>query len=238
MKPDLINKIKSRGYWRINFQPLVATQKLKTLSECMDIVEKNQVALRGWNYPHFPLRRDDLASIETGNNFYQGWIDWWNHKEFWRMYQSGQFLHYLAIREDWFEEDGWYQDLAKQIKPRMALSVVGTIYQITEIYEFLSRLARSDMYNEGVDVNISLNNTLNRKLWLDDSRRAPFSYDRKTGTEKIEIPKHKYEKDKLINQTRDLALEVIIYIFERFDWPQPPLETIKRDQDNLLSRRV
>lgn len=237
MKSDLIEKIKSRGYWRINFQPLVAVQKLKNLSDCKNLVEKNSVVLRGWDYPHFPNRSDEKTGLEPGNNYYQGWIDWWSHKEFWRMYQSGQFFHYLGLREDWYEEDGWFGDTAKEIKPGSSLSVVGTIYQITEIYEFLARLARDGIYEEGVDVNISFNNTLNRKLWLDDLKRAPFSYDRKTGAEKIEIPPHKYKKDKIVNQARDLALEIIIYIFDRFDWPQPPVETIKRDQDNLLSRR-
>ena len=41
MKKDLIQKIQSKGYWRINFQPLIVTTKLKTLGDCCKIVEDN-----------------------------------------------------------------------------------------------------------------------------------------------------------------------------------------------------
>src|ERR1035441_3490152 len=107
MNKPILDKIKSRGYWRINFEPLVYEQKLKTLGECKDIIEKSQVELRGWNYPHFPRRTGTDVGLESGDKFYEGWIDWFNHIEFWRMYQSGQFLHYFAVREDWSESDGW-----------------------------------------------------------------------------------------------------------------------------------
>jgi hypothetical protein len=41
MKEGLIDKIKSNGYWRINFQPLVDSIKLKSIDDCAQIVEKN-----------------------------------------------------------------------------------------------------------------------------------------------------------------------------------------------------
>ena len=65
-----------------------------------------------WDYPHFPQRRGDDTDLVPGNNYYEGWIDWGAHKEIWRMYQSGQFINYKAVEEDWFKEDGWYGELA------------------------------------------------------------------------------------------------------------------------------
>jgi hypothetical protein len=236
MKEDLINKIKSHGYWRINFQPVVAIQKLKALADCRNIVEKNSVSLRGWNYPHFPQRQSNDTGIETGNNFYQGWTDWECYKEFWRMYQSGQFLHYLALREDWWQSERGILCNRKDITPGTILGVIMTTYQITEIYEFLSRLARNGIYDEGVIVNISLNNTLNRKLWIDDPRRMEFSYDRVVGTDRIELPIKRYRRDEIIVQSKTLAFEAIIYIFERFSWDNPPIDAIKKDQEALLTK--
>ncbi len=237
MKPELIEKIKSRGYWRINFQPLVHVQKLK-LGECRDIVEKYNVELRGWNYPHFPRRIGDDTGLDPCENFYEGWVDWRNHTEFWRMYESGQFLHYLALREDWMESDDWVNVHQLRISPKTVIGIIGSIiWQLTEIYEFLSRLTTTGIYDDGVRVFISLNNTKGRKLWIDDTIRIGFSTDYKTGAEKIEFTK-KYTKEDVITTPKELAFEVIIYICDRFGWNRASVEVIKKDQDDLLNRRI
>jgi len=232
---EIVEKIKSRGYWRINFQPLVNSQKLKKVSDCKDIVEKNNVSLRGWDYPHFPSRTNELG---LGKNFCQGWIDWGFLKEFWRMYQSGQFVNYLALREDWFDVDDWYGERTKSIIHGSCLEIIWTVYQITEIYEFLSRLANKGIYDEGVNVIIALNNTTNRKLWIINPSRAPLSYDRVNPMETIELPPKQYNKDEIITKSKELALEMIIEIFTRFNWDNPPIETIKEDQNNLLQKKL
>jgi len=236
MKKEFIEKIQSRGYWRINFQPLVDEEKIKSLGDCSSIVEKHNVQLRGWNYPHFPRRKGDDAGLEPMNNYYQGWIDWNNHKEFWRMYQSGQYLHYLALREDWAEFSGWGITENQPYKAGEKLSIVGTIYQITEIFEFLSRLATEGIYDEGIQLSLSLKNTENRKLHLDDPMRGPLWEDYKTTIKDIDFTE-KYTKEDLITKPHEIAIEVIIYFFDRFGWHKPPIDTFKKDQDNLLNRR-
>jgi hypothetical protein len=237
MKKESFEKLQSRGYWRINFQPLVDEMKLKSLGDCRDIIEKNNVSLRGWNYPHFPRRVGDDAGLEPANNHYEGWIDWCNHKEFWRMYQSGQYLHYLALREDWAELNGWGIVPNQNVtKPREKLSIVGTIYEITEIFQFLSNLAQEGIYDEGVRVFISLHNTQDRKLFMEDPMRGPLWDDYKTNLEKIEFT-NQYTKGALITKSQELAQEVILYFFDRFGWHKPPVEAIKQDQDNLLNRK-
>jgi len=238
MKKDLIEKIKLRGYWRINFQPRVDVQKFSSLSECKDIIEKSVVKLRGWDYPHFPRRQDKDTGLEPGENYYQGWIDWAAHKEFWRVYQSGQFIHYLALREDWFDQDDWHQELAKEIKPMSSLGINGSIvYQMTEIFEFLSRLTNVGIYDEGVDISISLNNAENRKLWIEDDNRVPFFQSYKTVAKKIEYVED-FTKDQILIESKELALNVIKHVFDKFGWDNLPIETIKKDQNILLSGKV
>ena len=237
MNKDIIDKIKSRGYWRINFQPLVYERKLK-LGDCKDIVEKNDVELRGWNYPHFPRRVGDDTGLEPGENFYGGWVDWFNHIEFWRMYESGQFLHYLALREDWGEAGNWAGIRGTEIKPGTLIGITGSItYQLTEIYEFLSRLTRAGVYDTGVRVSISLNNTKGRKLWIEDPMRAGFLMDYKTGAERIEFTEQ-YTKEDLLMKPKDLAFDIIIYICDHFGWHKPSVDVIKKDQDALLNMRI
>lgn len=235
MKGDLIQKIKSRGYWRINFQPLIYTQKLLNLGKCKEVVEKSMLGLRGWNYPHFPLGYKN-EGIDHAENFIQGWVDEGIHKEFWRMYLSGQFLHYLALCEDWIEED----DLVKSFypenlpEPGSSIDIVGgIIYQITEIYEFLKRLCVIGIYNEGVKLSIILFNTKNRKLVINKPGRVPFSRVYTTVSDKIEYSK-KFYTQQILEHSEELALETIVYIFDKFGWYEPPIESIKKDQKDLL----
>lgn len=239
---ETLSILRRRGYWRVHFRPLVAEEKLGLPSLCRNIVTENKVYLRGWDYPHIPERTGDDVGLEPGANFYQSWIDSGAFKEFWRMYQSGQFIHYFAVRMDWWGEDEWYRDMADKYPAGSALSVVDTIYQITEIFEFLSRLARAGIYDEGVNVSIALNNTLDRKLViLQSDGRFPFVAERKSVVENVSFPHdgfRKYGKDQLLTEVRDLAKEVIIHIFELFRWENPPTETIEGEQNKLLSGRI
>ena len=153
------------------------------------------------------------------------------------MYQSGQFLQYRALREDWFQGDSWSGDLANEIKPLTSLGVTGTtVYQLTEIYLFLSRLAQHGLYDEGVNVSISLFNARGRHLWLEDKMRIGFSVEYRTDAEKIEFRKS-YSKADLLATPSELALESIRFVFDRFGWHSPPIETLRQDQANLMKMR-
>ena len=236
MKENFINKIKLRGYWRINFQPMDDNPKFDTFTEIKESVEKSLVRLRGWDYPHLPQSASEDTGTEPCGEYFQGWVDWANHKEFWRMYKSGQFLHYLALREDWLDEDSWHSGLAEKIKPGTKLGVIGSVvYQITEIFEFLSRLGTTGIYNKGINVSISLGNIKNRELWVESDNRAPFLFPYKTGAEKITINR-KLSKDEILFNHQDIATNIILEVFDNFLW-NPTKEMIKKEQDDFLSGR-
>jgi hypothetical protein len=238
MKQQIIEKIKPRGYWRINFQPLVDEIKFKSLNDCKEAVQNNRVQLRGWDYPHFPIRKDDTSNTELGKNYFAGYVDWFNHIEYWRMFQSGQFIHYLALREDWSELDGWNIVENQNLKQGAFLGIVGTIYQMTEIFEFLSRLTAEGIYNEGVRVSITLENTEKRALRMEDSMRDFFMAG-KYESDMISMPfLNEYSKDDLITKPHQIALEVIMYFFERFNWDRMPLDSFKKDQDDFLKNKI
>ena len=230
MNNKLIEKIKSRGYWRINFRPLIYKDELITLLECKDIVQKNMVQQRGWNYPHFPYRQKEKAGLEPAKNYYIGWIDWEYNIEFWHMYQSGQFLHYLALREDWVGPNDFipYQPL----KPGEKLEILSTLYLFTEIFEFMSRLTRSGLYENGVEIFITLNNTLNRELCIMDTGRTPLYDKYQTKMSSIKFEKE-YSKAEIISKPKELALNALSYFLERFGWHTLPLITFKNDQDKI-----
>jgi hypothetical protein len=235
MKEGLLDRIKSRGYWRINFRPKAYEGETIPLLKCKEAVEKSSVQFRGWDYPHIPHRNDDNGSLLPCGEYYEAWTDWWNHIEFWRMYKSAQYLHYLALREDWLEASGWDEERAKEIPPLTSLGVSSTIYQITEIFEFASRLARLGLYKSGMSIDIRLENTRNRALWIDDPRRMPFSYPRQTGASMLQI-KRELTVDMLVGGDNNSSLEALIELFEHFEW-SPSKDLIASQQEQVRSGR-
>lgn len=236
----LIEKIKTKGYWRIHFEPL-SDNHLNPLIRCKEIVEQNSIELRGWDYPHIPKRTGSDTGFEPGNNFWQAWLEWdeYGHNEFWRMYQSGQFIHYRALSEDW-NPDRFYQSIwektGKKIKSGEIIGVLSTVYLITEIFQFLFKLINADLYQQGMKVSISLENTMHRQLYADDFMRLPFITDKKTASSRI-VFIETYSKKQILNNSKKLALQVILHFFERFGWT--PSETmIDSDQEKLLSRNI
>lgn len=238
----VIDLIKTKGFWRINFEPLTYADKKLTLSQCKELVDKNAIHLRGWDYPHVPQRHGDDTASEPGDIYWQGWLNWEgeNHKEFWRMYQSSQFIHYLGLREDWlndFQIRSVWEQANRTYSPGQALGVVATTYQITEIFEFLSRLIVDGLYEDGVKVSISLNNTEGRELIVDQFTRVGFSSPKKTSAPTISFS-NQYMKEEIESGARDKALEVIIHFFERFGWTPPNIEVIKADQEKFLGGKA
>ncbi len=235
MKNDLLEKIKGRGYWRINFQP--TTLQHLTQEQCTELIKRNAVKLRGWDLPHFPQRQGEDTGLDYSQNYCQGWIDWWAHKEFWRMYKSGQYLHYLALHEDWYEEDGMFSHLAEIIKPMTTLNVIGAVeYQVSEIFEFLSRMMNEGIYDEGVNVSITLKNLKGRILRIDDERRVPLHTERRTDMDEF-VFQERFIKQDVIGNVGQLSKKMCLDIFASFGWLNPHLSSIEDDITKFLAGR-
>ena len=231
----IIEKIKSRGYWRFNFHPKVYTSELLSLGNCLDIVRNNSVSLRGWDYPHVPSRKDESEGFSVADKYYHAWIDWNGYKEYWRMYQSGQFLHFSALHEDWDDENELIRGSTKPRNKGEIIYIDGSmLYQITEVFEFLSRLARASIYDDDIIVSISLHNIENRVLYVGNQSRAPFHNSYKAGTEAIPFSAE-YSIEQLIEKPAYCSLEATLFFYDRFAWHKPPIETLKKDQAELLS---
>lgn len=233
MKDNLIDTIKSRGYWRVNFQPTSEPANL-SLKECEELVDKNSVKLRGWYYPFFGHGSADNHGISNYNNYCGGWIDAGEYKEFWRMYQSGQFLHYSAVQEDWLtpetREDRFNPN---EVEPGKYLNFVSSLtMHITEIIEFLVRLHHSGLYKEGVNVKISLHNTKERELTSFEAFRHLSTT--KTAQEDPIVFEKTYGPAELSQPARDIAIDPIVRFFELFNFADVSVnQVIKKDQDQL-----
>ena len=232
---ETIKKIKSQGYWRVNIRPLnFIKDRIASLSQCEEIIRNAVVELRGWPYPtaHYNI------PILRGQNWIQVVADYGDEIEVWRFYQSGQFSQFLALREDLMDLEPIKNRVipAREItKPVLCLEY--TVFLLTEIFEFLSRIAKQGIYKEGVEIKIELINTENRKLFIFDPMRAGFLEDYKTADSKLSYQKTLNEEE-IIEKSKDCALEAILWFIDRFGWRNPNVTAIKDMQQKLLERRL
>jgi hypothetical protein len=227
-------------HWRVNFRSKLYNDELiESLSKCFDVIDKNKLRLRGWDYPH-------LSSYGTergqGVNWVASWSDFMGHKEYWRFYQSGQFLHLFSVREA--TEPEWREKMESTMRSHLSymtdvewgkvpgfISIINFIYQITEIYEFAARLCEAQIYPSTLNIKIDLKGIKGFVLaasW----ERAWHSYY--AANEDILTLSKDYESEELIATSQDESLKTILWFFERFGWLAPSIDVIRNDQANFL----
>jgi len=236
---DLPVPVKDNAYWRVNFRPEdYISGRLDTLSECLKVVEKNRLNLRGWDYPH--LGHDNER--EFGGNYLASWTDFLGNIEYWRLYKSGQFIHLFSVRENTKEE--WKKESREAHKKHLSfrtdlknesppgyVSVTNLVYTITEIFEFAARLCQSEFYQGNIEIDISLKKVKGFVLVVSLDRLWIKDYSAK----KDVLRYHELiSSKKLLSNSADQSLSVIRYFLERFGWVDPPSDSIKNDQNKLL----
>jgi hypothetical protein len=231
---ELLNKIHSTGYWRVNIKPTIFKDDvIPSLTAAHEVIEQCGVLLRGWDYPHFTN-----AEIINGEDYIEGSADFESHLEYWRLYQSGQFIHHFACRED-YEVDP--NDLSPLSVPTPSpsgryLSILSTLYTITEIFEFSSRLASKDILLSNISISIKLIGMQERQLFFWDRSRY-LSLPKISGVPEINFEKI-FTKEEIISQSAELAMKATIFIFERFNWPHHSDVFFPEEQKKLLERRL
>ena len=236
-KSDLPVPVLNYPHWRINFRPDQFNKELiPTLGKCLEIIQKTKLSLRGWDYPH--LSRENQR--EYGNNWISSWSDFMGHNEYWRFFQSGQFIHLFSVRE------ATEPDFKNYVKSRFQqvdwanvpgfLSILNFVYTATEIFEFAARLCEAGVYEGGLTVDIRIKGIKGFILMFTDWDRDVDDYY-PAGTNELG---HSWniETSVLIAESSKHSLNAIAWFFERFGWLPPPIEIFRKDQENLLTGRI
>lgn len=226
----LLEKIRSRGYWKVVIHPAeFAENRVPSISALYPILQKTSVQLGGWDFPHL----DTQEKPHIDKDWIGQEINWEHHLELWRFYQSGQFIHFSGMLEDWRDQSNlWPPD--KDWKPGLDLRVHEAVFRFTQIFEFAARLAVTEAGDQQTHVEIIVSGLAGRAL-CNLPGRWPFRQKRKASIP--ELP-HKVDLSQmqLVTEPKELALKPAIELFRRFGW-DPTLDLVRDIQDEALGRR-
>ncbi len=244
---NLMDKIKKAGYWEVIIHPNEFKENLiSDISQLQKIIEDNQVRLRGWYYPHL-----DKVVYRSGKDAITSDCDWEQGPRFeqWKYYQSGQFLHYFSIDEDYFIDAKKREEIMNSFRfneemgegkeVKNFLGIIGVIYSVTEIYQFASRLAEKGLLGDTFTIKIKLGNVKNRMLFFwDVFRFLNRPYICLTEDNSINIEYNDLSKESIIKEADNLALDAAIEIFRYFNWNTVQKNIFSEDQKKFLERRI
>lgn len=236
-----LSKIKTRGYWRVEFYPTEFVENaVGTLLRCKEVVNDASVHFRGWDIPHIATHTDDKQSMYAkDSNRYESWIDWHIFKEVWRFYKSGKFTFLDSLYEHWYDEfDSLGPNPLPDLEPGTVVDVINVIYNLTEFMYFFHNVAPKLPDIKGWTIKISLNNVEGNRLATLDRGRMPMSMAYVSHTESMSAIDLEVSNADLKNTKTclKLAKEGAQAIFQNFEW-QAADALIDGEQEKLISRR-
>ena len=137
------------GTWAVTMEPFPVDEDRISPSMLEDRLREASVSLRGWDFPHMG---NDYGPIQDG---LAGEIDWTQYHERWRLRTSGLFTYSGKIREDY------------TVRYMNKLSMVSTLWFLTEIWEFGRRLYGIDSTVDQIRVSLDLDGLEARALLVD-----------------------------------------------------------------------
>ncbi len=213
----LLEKIRQRGYWRVVIRPgRFERERFPDIAALYPLLQDRAVRLRGWAYPLL----DEHRPYRTGLDWIDQESEWGYHLEYWRFYQSGQFIDYAGLDEDWRGQPP-QSPTPPEWQPGRYLPILDTLYRFTEIFEFAARLALTDAYgvDDTVHVELLLRGLHGRRLYADTWPRTPMYLAGAQDAHMEEFPyKADLRRDELIANAHQLALGQAQRLFDRFKW--------------------
>jgi hypothetical protein len=161
--------VKERPHWRVLIMPdTFNRERLKSLPACWELIESCRISRGGRSYPY--ISRDPRYR-QQGNDWVASWLDSWRgYQEYWKLYQSAQFIHLFSFVEDIDREEttriatSRVMDLTNDFVPNGCLDISNAMRTITEVVEFTARLAQRDDFGETVSLTINMVDVRNRLL--------------------------------------------------------------------------
>ena len=227
---ELLERIRSRGYWKAIIRPTTFIEKrVDPRSDLLPILEKNAVEIKGWSFPHV----DRVLGVDEGPDWIGQELARGDVLEFWRFYQSGQFIYYFGMPEDWATYPSPWLQSDDGVR-RVMLDVGDVVLRFAEIFEFAARLAFTQTWNEGSHIEVVVDNLDNHFLQLPE-----LGSDKVARTPRARVPKMQYAKDfsgeELLAAAGELSLDPALRVFSLFGWA-PKIDVVRDLQIERLRR--
>lgn len=238
--------IKEFPHWRVMFRPeSYVPDLIPTLTDCVRLVEKVRVQFRGWDFPHLATASNVDNGVVRGSQWIGSWANFMGSIEYWQLFQSGQFIHFAALREA--TEGQWRDKLQHDTQSHLRhnrdivwnavpgyISLVNLVYSITEYFEFAARICQAGVYRGNLDISLDLTGVKGFLLTTDWNRmwrqHCVASEDNLSKTWNV-------FSESLIAGSLDHSLKAIVWLCECLGWMSPNVDAIRGDQQKLLSGR-
>ena len=233
-------KIFERGYWEIILRPVEYNEQKLNFNEIRRLLETHQVQYLGWYYPHLSDNRKH-GDYYNKENFVQSFVHWGEYLEIFRFYRSGQFIHYKGLREDRLADTPplfaeWTPEMQTVPPEQLFLEPTITLYTLTEILLFASRLAIDGVFGDEAQIYVKLHNMNHRILRSLDIRRSGFHY-RECHSEIIELGPITLSTDVLKSEHKKLAIDWTIEVLTQFNFTSEHIRgVLEKDQNNFFNK--
>lgn len=234
---EILTESSNGAHWKVTIHPeRFESERVESLERILELVERSQVKIRGWSYPHIqrkspPIMGRDWSGTKTV--FHE-------HVEAWRLYQSLQFDHVVLCREPAYYESflkKWRMYSPRETDaPKGFLMAISALYSFTEIFEFARRFAQHSQIEEPVTVSIGLYGIQGWELYFgEDEYNLWGEHYRSSNCELAND--WTVQRTDLLTNSRQLALTAASWFFERFGWLRIPTRFLEDQQQRFLERR-
>lgn len=222
----ILAAVTEKAHYAISMRP--RSPKNLPLDELEDIVRDCRVWRRELPYPYVPSGRMERLESCIGASRMGGL-----HADVWSLCRGGQFSEHLGLYEARWPPDQPPSAGCDAPQRERFLEPALTLYQISEVFQFASRLARSipDVWR----IEIKLCDMQDRMLDIRVPERFGLYTDYKCGVPDIGLS---VELDSWSLQARyaDLAVEKTLEVMDHFGWREKRLETSLREEQDRLYR--
>jgi hypothetical protein len=228
---SIAKKIKIRGHTKVVVRPSQLKECRIDRSKLFETLLVNEVHLRGWP---FPCINPQLTELENFKDRIEVTCDRDLYLQSTVLFESGQFTCLSGIREDWRDQSK-FDPADDKWMPGEKLSIVDTVFIMTEYFAFASRISSVVAKDEDITVAVSFHGLMGRKIFFEPASSRVMMHERKTSEEQWVKAISVHESDLRINHTR-FALESLQDLFKCFGWT-PDISLLSDIQQELLKGR-